>query len=261
MKKIFSVLLAAALILTLFACGQKKEPDATGTDTESELSTGTAEIADTDEGTDTVPDDIPDAEDHTVPHTVTYRSADGTVIREETVPATDHVWRYEFDAEGHSAVCTLCGAAGESGAHDYDGNGVCRVCGYGCEHVFADTVVAPGCTEAGYTLHTCSKCGFKYASDYVTATGHNYTESVETPASCDENGSLRYTCSRCGAYFTVKDAIPATGHNFVNGVCTVCGESDSVIPIVPDTDDETDGEEIPSFWGGGEYELPEIPIG
>ena len=275
MKRFFILLLAAALILTLFACGEKKEPDATGTDTASGLSTETAEQTGAETGSDTVPaqdtdlvpdgdavpEGIPDASDHTVEHTVKYYSPDGKLIWEETVPATDHVWKFESDAEGHRAVCTLCGASGESGAHDYDGAGVCRVCGYGCEHVFTDTVTAPGCTEPGYTLHTCSKCGFKYSSDPVPAAGHKYEKSVEAPATCDENGSFRYTCSVCGMSVVMKNAIPATGHNYVNGVCTVCGESDSEIPIISDDGDETGGDEPTPFWGGGEYELPEIPIG
>ena len=156
MKKIFIILIAAALALTMFACGKKDgSGESSGAAETSGLSTGTGEQTDTDlpvidptpDGNAT-PEGIPDAADHTVDHTVVYTDQDGNVIREETVPATGHVWVYESDGSGHKQVCALCGAVGESGAHDPDGSGICRVCGYGCEHVFTDSVVSPGCTTA-----------------------------------------------------------------------------------------------------------------
>lgn len=48
---------------------------------------------------------------------------------------------------------------------------------------------------------------------------HSYT-SVITAATCTTDGKRVYTCS-CGDSYTVK--IPATGHNYVDGICTVCG--------------------------------------
>lgn len=50
---------------------------------------------------------------------------------------------------------------------------------------------------------------------------HTYTEAVTVPATCTEAGVKTLTCSKCGT--TTTQAIPATGHNMVNGECTVCG--------------------------------------
>ena len=44
---------------------------------------------------------------------------------------------------------------------------------------------------------------------------------VTTAATCTEDGVRTYTCD-CGESWT--EAIPATGHNYVNGVCTGCGD-------------------------------------
>ena len=64
--------------------------------------------------------------------------------------------------------------------------------------------------------------------------GHQLTETEAKAPTCTEAGSSAYwTCSNCGKLFADADAateitledtvIAATGHNYVNGVCTVCG--------------------------------------
>lgn len=63
-------------------------------------------------------------------------------------------------------------------------NGVCSVCGEGCEHNYVKgKVVAATCTENGYTVYTCSKCNTSYNGDEVKALGHKF--NVEK-------------CERCG---------------------------------------------------------------
>ena len=50
---------------------------------------------------------------------------------------------------------------------------------------------------------------------------HAYsTWSVKTPAKCETAGSREKKCS-CGD--VIVEQIPATGHNYVGGVCTDCG--------------------------------------
>ena len=49
---------------------------------------------------------------------------------------------------------------------------------------------------------------------------HEY-ECAAIPANCTTDGSNIYTCKLCGHTYTAT--IPATGHTFVNGTCTVCG--------------------------------------
>ena len=53
---------------------------------------------------------------------------------------------------------------------------------------------------------------------------HNYTDSVG--ATCTEDGVIRYLCSDCGNILGVE-YFKATGHDFVEGICTRCGESEA----------------------------------
>ena len=85
-----------------------------------------------------------------------------------------------------------------------------------CEHTFTDEVVAPTCTEEGYTKHTCSLCQATYNDTPVAATGHDYAAATCTKkATCTvcnaETGELarhkygvatctkKAACSVCGA--------------------------------------------------------------
>lgn len=64
------------------------------------------------------------------------------------------------------------------------------------------------------------------ATYYTTATcKHTNTSTVTTPASCTEAGSTTVTCKDCSTVIS-ETTIPATGHNYVDGTCTVCGNSE-----------------------------------
>ena len=113
---------------------------------------------------------------------------------------------------------------------------------------FTDTVVAPTCTEQGYTHHVCTVKGCTYApvdDTYVAATGHTWVKTQTYPASCTEQGTVFYKCSACGATRTEK--IAALGHDLSRcdlrpaatctqpgravGTCARCGvKIDEVIP-------------------------------
>ncbi len=41
-------------------------------------------------------------------------------------------------------------------------------------HTYADTIINSTCTEKGYTIHECSKCGDKYKDTYTDPCSHNY---------------------------------------------------------------------------------------
>ena len=48
-----------------------------------------------------------------------------------------------------------------------------------CEHTYTDDVVAPTCTEDGYTKHTCTKCGETFQDTTVpNLGGHNTSEAT-----------------------------------------------------------------------------------
>ena len=52
---------------------------------------------------------------------------------------------------------------------------------------------------------------------------HSYdTWKVIIEATCEENGEMTRTCTICG--YVEKRITIAKGHNYINGVCTVCGK-------------------------------------
>ena len=113
---------------------------------------------------------------------------------------------------------------------------------------FTDTVVAPTCTEQGYTHHVCTVKGCTYApvdDTYVAATDHTWVKTQTLPPTCTEQGTAFYKCSACGATRTEK--IAALGHDLSRcdlrpaatctqpgravGACARCGvQIDEVIP-------------------------------
>lgn len=102
------------------------------------------------------------------------------------VAALGHSWDISEPTCGRGQVCTVCGAAGASatGEHTME-NGVCTVCGQGCDHNFvAGSVVAPTCTARGYTVYTCSACGSTENRDYTEPTGHSYADDWTKCSSC-----------------------------------------------------------------------------
>ena len=94
------------------------------------------------------------------------------------------------------------------------------------------TAVAEG--EATITVTT--EDGTFTATCKVTVT-HSMVHTPKKDATCTADGNEEYwTCEICGKYFSdeagtteislAETVIPATGHHYVNGTCTVCGEKD-----------------------------------
>lgn len=94
------------------------------------------------------------------------------------------------------------------------------------EHVFGEWTVttAATCTESGMKERVCA-CGEK-ESETIAATGHGATEVRDAKtANCIAEGYTGDTyCTACNEKLESGAPIPTTGHNFVDGVCTVCGE-------------------------------------
>jgi len=167
-------------------------------------------------------------------------------IGDET-PAKGH----DYDAEVVEPTCT------EGGFTSY----VCSVCGdsyIGDEtpakgHDYDAEVVEPTCTEGGFTSYVCSVCGDSYIGDEVDALGHTEVILPEIEATCTEAG---YTegkmCSVCGEVLVAQTEVPATGHNFVDGTCTNCGEIEEVKGFTI----TIDGVLFGTFEAGETVELP-----
>ena len=81
------------------------------------------------------------------------------------------------------------------------------------------------CTKDGTKTAKCDRCDEKDTiTDYKTALGHNFSTewTVDKEATCQKTGIKSHHCTRCNAK-TDETAIPLKDHNYINGVCTVCG--------------------------------------
>lgn len=86
-----------------------------------------------------------------------------------------------------------------------------------CEdHSFTSKVTQPTCTNNGYTIYTCTTCGYSYTDNEVTAKGH-------TPGAASTCIAAQ-TCTTCGI-----EIAPLADHSYSNGSCTVCGKIDSSV--------------------------------
>ncbi len=120
-----------------------------------------------------------------------------------------------------NAVEATCNSAG------YSGDAYCIDCEQTLQmgsqiaalgHDYTASVTAPSCTEEGYTSYSCVRCGERYTSNYVPATGHSYSYL--------ESGELHsFTCKVCA--LNGKEE-----HSYANGICTLCNASaPSIEPI------------------------------
>ena len=66
-----------------------------------------------------------------------------------------------------------------------------------CQHSYTQQVTEPTCDKAGYTTHTCSKCGHTYQDGQTAALGHQYTSVVTKPTTTAQ-GYTTHTCNNCG---------------------------------------------------------------
>ena len=105
-------------------------------------------------------------------------------------------------------------------------------------HSYTTRIVPPTCTEKGYTEYTCAICGDSYKGNYVTQTGHNWSDWTQTQEpSCTKTGTKTRTCSACGESEDLP--VPKTAHSYESTVvpatctsqgytlhtCSHCGDS------------------------------------
>lgn len=66
-------------------------------------------------------------------------------------------------------------------------------------HDYQADVTAPTCTEMGYTVFTCSRCGDSYKGDYTDATGHKPGDwIIDKEPTTDSEGEKHRECENCG---------------------------------------------------------------
>ena len=142
----------------------------------------------------------------------------------------------ELDVTDHTevidpAVAATCAEVGKTeGKH-------CSVCGtvlvaqetidaLGHDYGAWTQTKAPTCTEKGEEKRTCSRCD---AFEVREIAAHGHTEVIDpaVPATCTEAGKTEGKhCSVCGTVLVAQETVPALGHSYKDGVCTVCGAKD-----------------------------------
>lgn len=95
-------------------------------------------------------------------------------------------------------------------------------------HKFSSEIIAPTCTQKGFTTYTCKNCDYSFEADEKDVLQHNYT-SVVTDPTCTKQGFTTYTCSDCESVL-VDDYIDALGHslntNVIDPTCTAQGRTE-----------------------------------
>ena len=167
-----------------------------------------------------------------------------------------------------NGVCMVCGAI-ENGSHVHDYESfetvepTCTDDGYEvfkclyCDirysvtlpalnpelgHDLIVTIKSPTCEEWGRRITSCSRCS--YLVDTVDKTAppleHDFVLLVDDHSyvapTCDSKGFGIFECIRCeDRYYAPIPALTTNGqHNYVNGICTRCGEAEPASEAAPD---------------------------
>ena len=107
-----------------------------------------------------------------------YKNSEGKEFYNDIKSPTGHT---EVVINGYAATCEKSGLT--------DGK-KCSVCGEVLEaqkeipklrhsYTKTDVVVAPTCTEQGYTIYKCENCGDTKNGDFVNAKGHNFSNNAQ----------------------------------------------------------------------------------
>ena len=92
------------------------------------------------------------------------------------------------------------------------------------QHTYTIEVIKkPTCEQEGEMTYTCLVCGDSYTEPIATIW---HTEEIDEAIepSCTKTGLTEGThCSVCGTVVVKQEVIPTIAHNYVNGVCTMCG--------------------------------------
>ena len=88
--------------------------------------------------------------------------------------------------------------------------------------------VSPSCTEEGVKLYTCNNDGTHTYTAPVAALGHTEVIDSAVPAGCETTGLTEGKhCSVCSEVLVAQTVVPANGHDWQNGECSVCHKQTS----------------------------------
>ena len=161
----------------------------------------------------------------------TYYAVDGETVNsiiKEGISLHGSVFTVGNSSCNHSyGVTTVSPSCTEGGYSIY----TCTYCGYEYTDHFTEPMghkykaytYAPSCVTEGYTEYWCQRCGYSYTTDYTDSLWHDYVVNIVNPT-CTQQGYTEYWCQRCGDFY-IDDYVPS-GHVYDNdydGTCNVCG--------------------------------------
>lgn len=181
--------------------------------------------------------------------TITATAADGSGISASCNLTVTHGNMIQTPKK--DATCTV------DGTEEY---WTCEICGKHfsdeegkMEIELSDTVISKLGHSYGESVWSWSEDGknctatFTCVNDasHVETLAATITSKVKTPATCTEKGITEYSASvsfNGNTYTDIKEVadIPATGHHYIEGKCSVCGAVEATA-TVPDTDNSQEG--------------------
>ena len=128
-------------------------------------------------------------------------------------PVTTHDWETSGNVCENGGTCRRCGATTDGTGHSAGAAGD----------------LAATCMNPAY----CHTCGTYYGD--INPDNHTWITHTEGAfeATCTEDGYTGDQVCECGVVVTVGEVIPATGHDYVDGECAHCGETDPDVPTEP----------------------------
>ena len=123
------------------------------------------------------------------------------------------------------------------------------------EHTYKTEVVAPNCTEQGYTLHTCTGCGDSYKDTYVSALGHSYGEPSWDWSEDYTNATATFTCTNDSEHVNTLTAT-STDEVTTPVTCTTDGEKDCTATVTFNNQTYTDVKTVTVEKTGHSYGEP-----
>ena len=194
MKKIYALILAVIMIISLFGCANGKDP--VGTTDPTVTAEATLGDHEHDHGEVTKP--VDGEQDETTEPTENSTEPSTEATTEPTDGETDP---HAPDDIGNGGVEDLPEHPNTEPAPTQPAH----------KHDYKSKVVNPTCDSKGYTEYTCT-CGDSYKSDYKDAKGHDYKSKTVAPT-CESKGYTKYTCNACGKSYKDNEK-SATGHNY-----------------------------------------------
>ena len=96
--------------------------------------------------------------------------------------------------------------------------------GSSCAHDWSEweTKTVATCDTKGEETRECSIC-HEIETREIDSLGHDWVAGTIHAPTCTKDGYTEYECSRCQEE-KHDDVVEALGHNYVDGVCTRCGE-------------------------------------